>query len=207
MKKLVIASRNKGKIREITAIFSRPDIKFLCLDDFPDIPDIVENGSTFEENAFIKAQTVALATCLPALADDSGLEVDSLGGAPGIYSARFAGEGAGDEENNRRLLEELKAIGDHKRTARFRCVVVLYHPSGAWMTGEGVCEGVIAETLRGANGFGYDPLFIPYGGGNRTMAEIADKEKNALSHRAKALRDLIKKLNDVPQFIGTTPPS
>lgn len=192
-KQIILATKNNGKVREINSMLSGLDIEALSLDDVPDAPDVVEDGATFEENAFKKASQVAHHTGMMSLADDSGLEVDALNGAPGIYSARFAGEGASDDMNNKKLLDELKDIDDGRRTARFRCVMVLYDLSGGWIKSEGVCEGVIARAPRGGNGFGYDPLFFLPGLG-RTMAELTGEEKNSISHRAIALKKLMERL-------------
>ncbi|MDA8162251.1 MAG: XTP/dITP diphosphatase [Desulfobacteraceae bacterium] len=188
-KKIILATRNKGKIKEIRSLFASAGIEIMSLDDIKGCPDIVEDGDTFKDNAFKKARGITEATGLIALADDSGLEVDALNGAPGVYSARFAGEGASDEANNRKLLDMLQGVSDEKRTARFRCVVVLYDPSGRWISADGVCEGVILDILKGENGFGYDPVFfLPWLG--RTMAELTKEEKNSISHRAMALKKL-----------------
>lgn len=198
-KQIVIATKNKGKVIEIRSLLSGLDIEALSLDDFKDIPDVIEDGTTFTENALKKASQIAQATGLMALADDSGLEVDALGGAPGIHSARFTGEGASDDANNKKLLDELKDIDDGRRTARFKCVMVLYDPSGRWIKGEGVCEGLIAKAPKGKGGFGYDPVFfLPDLG--RTMAELTKEEKGAISHRAMALREIIKRL---PGFLAS----
>ena len=188
-KKIILATRNRGKIKEIRSLFASTGIEIMSLDDIKGCPDIVEDGDTFKDNAFKKARGITEATGLIALADDSGLEVDALNGAPGVYSARFAGEGASDEANNRKLLDMLQGVSDEKRTARFRCVVVLYDPSGRWISADGVCEGVILDILKGENGFGYDPVFfLPWLG--RTMAELTKEEKNSISHRAMALKKL-----------------
>ncbi|MGQ9813489.1 MAG: XTP/dITP diphosphatase [Dissulfurimicrobium sp.] len=199
-KQIILATRNKGKIDEIRSMLSNLDIEVLSLDDVKNAPDVVEDGATFEENAFKKASQIAQATGLMALADDSGLEVEALGGAPGIYSARFAGERASDDTNNKKLLDELKdIIDDDRRAARFKCVMVLYDPSGNWIKSEGVCKGIIAKTCKGKNGFGYDPVFFLPGLG-RTMAELTKEEKSNISHRAMALKELIKKL---PGFLAS----
>ncbi len=196
-KVLVLATRNPGKVKELKALLSDLDLEVKSLDDFPESPKVEETGKSFFENAFQKAREIALATGHLAMADDSGLEVDALGGAPGIYSARYAGEGAGDEENIRKLLKELEGVPLEKRTARFRCVIVVYHPSGHWFKAEGVWEGLIAPEPRGEGGFGYDPIFlIPELG--KTAAEISLELKNKLSHRAKALAEMKYKL---PSFL------
>ena len=186
---LVLATRNQGKIREIEKALDLPRLEIRSLQDFPDLPEVVEDGRTFLENAFKKAQACAQATGGPALADDSGLEVDCLNGAPGIYSARFSGAEATDEANNRKLLSLLEGIPEERRTARFVCRMVLYLPAGTWIQTEGFCPGIIARAPRGEHGFGYDPVFyLPEF--NKTMAELPLEEKNQISHRAQALRKI-----------------
>ncbi len=182
---LLIATRNRHKIGEIGAILQLPGLFLLSLDDIPGLPDVEETGRTFEENAILKALTMARHTGRWTMADDSGLEVEALGGAPGVRSARFAGQHGDDHANNRKLLECMKDIRD--RRARFRCVLALASPDGVSRTVEGVCEGQIAEEERGVNGFGYDPLFIPEGHAC-TFAEMDPVEKNRISHRSRALR-------------------
>ncbi|HHL39754.1 MAG TPA: XTP/dITP diphosphatase [Deltaproteobacteria bacterium] len=187
--KLVIATRNPGKAREIKAILSDADLTVLTLDDFPGLELPPEDGATFEENALIKARHVAERTGLAALADDSGIEVDALGGRPGVYSARYAGPGATDEENNRKLVEELRGVDEARRTARYRCVVALVTPEGLEKTFSGAFEGRIVLEPRGSGGFGYDPyFFVP--SRRMTAAQLPPDEKNRLSHRAEALRKL-----------------
>ncbi|MCR4399206.1 MAG: XTP/dITP diphosphatase [Firmicutes bacterium] len=184
---LVVASRNPGKVREIRGLLSDLDIEILSLADFPGVRSPVESGSTFEENAAIKAKHAALATGYPCVADDSGLEVEALGGLPGVRSARFAGDGATDEENNGKLLALMRGLPPARRSARFKCAVAIGSPAGYVETVVGVCEGIIAEEPRGSLGFGYDPVFVvPHLG--KTFAELDTSEKNDLSHRGKALR-------------------
>lgn len=190
--RLVVATRNNGKFKEIKALFKDTDIVLLSLNDFDSPPEIVEDGETFEENAMKKAKTVARWANLPALADDSGLEVDCLGGAPGVRSSRFASELAlsdrkeHDRQNIRKLLDLLKGIHPEQKTARFRCVVVLALPDGTFWKTEGKCEGRIAEEPKGTAGFGYDPVFfLPHLG--KTFGELTPKEKNTISHRGKAI--------------------
>jgi len=186
---LVLATKNQGKIREIEKILRMPGLQFRSLLDYPDLPDIQEDGQTFLENAFKKARAYAQATSRPTLADDSGLEVDCLNGAPGIYSARFSGAGATDEANNRKLLSLLEGIPEKKRTARFVCQMVLYLPEGKWIQTEGYCPGTITLAPTGEHGFGYDPVFyLPEL--NKTMAELPLEEKNRISHRAQALQKI-----------------
>ncbi|MDP2690315.1 MAG: RdgB/HAM1 family non-canonical purine NTP pyrophosphatase, partial [Deltaproteobacteria bacterium] len=161
----------------------------LSLDDIPPLEFPPEQGATFEENALAKARFVSMRSNLPALADDSGLEVDCLGGRPGVYSARYAGAGATDEENYLKLLKELEGVPEGKRGARFRSVVAFVSPGGAEATFDGVFEGVIAKAPRGSGGFGYDPVFfVPEA--EKTAAEMSEEEKNAISHRGKALKKL-----------------
>lgn len=193
MLKIVLATKNKGKIEEIKYIFKESGIKEALeihpLSDYPDIPEIAEDGTTFSENAAKKAVTVARATGLTAIADDSGLEVDALNSAPGIYSARFAGEGSTDSENIRKLLRLLEGIPDEKRGAGFVCVIAIADPDGNVELMEGKCRGIIAMEERGTSGFGYDPVFIVPGYG-KTFAELGEEIKNKISHRAIALGKL-----------------
>jgi len=216
---IILATRNPGKLREIRAILSGVPVDIVGLDDshpdpggfalpgfpemvsFPEVrklaevPEIEETGATLEENAFIKARTVHAITGLPAISDDSGLEVDALGGAPGVISARYAGERVTYEDNNRKLLAELARSGDGARRARFRCVAAYAGPSGEHSV-EGRCEGRIAAAPRGAGGFGYDPLFIP-NGHDLTFAELPAGVKNAISHRSAAFRALGAYLGEI----------
>ncbi len=196
-KVLLIATSNKGKIKEISEVLKDFPISIKTLEDFSGIPSPEETGKTFFENAYLKAKYWAEKTGLMCLADDSGLEVDALNKAPGIYSARFAGENATDEENNRKLLELLQGIPLEKRTARFVCVIVVYHPSGKYITTEGIWEGLIGFEMRGSYGFGYDPLFlVPEYNYQKTSAELLLEEKNKLSHRGKALAKLKEIFSD-----------
>jgi XTP/dITP diphosphohydrolase len=183
--KLVIATRNKHKLEEIRSILSVPGLEIVSALDYPEVPDVVEDGTTFEANAIKKAVTLAKATGLWALADDSGLEVDALGGKPGVYSARYAGEPASYPANNSKLLKNLETVKN--RRARFRCVIALAGPDGEVRTVDGRCEGTIGFEERGDRGFGYDPLFIP-DGHTRTFAELDSEAKHAISHRGRALR-------------------
>jgi XTP/dITP diphosphohydrolase len=195
--KILLATGNRKKAKEIVAILSEgegPVTEIASLADFPDLPEPVEDGETFLENARKKARPAAAATGLPTLGEDSGLEVDALGGAPGIYSARYAGEDAADGDNTRKLLEEMKDVPAGKRGGRYRCVAVLAFPDGREVTAEGSCEGEIAFEPRGTGGFGYDPVFLLPDG--RMMAELAPEEKDALSHRGRALRQLRAKLEE-----------
>jgi XTP/dITP diphosphohydrolase len=194
MKKILLASNNPGKVREIQAILANDDIEIVPQSAFQ-VPDVEEVGLTFIENAILKARHASQLSGLPAIADDSGLEVDALGGAPGVVSARYAGPGASDADNNAKLLRELEKIPDAERTARFRCVMVfLRHAKDPTpLIGQGVWEGIIVSEPHGSGGFGYDPLFfVPEK--NCTSAELAPDEKNRLSHRGKALRELVARL-------------
>lgn len=186
MNKIVVGSRNSGKIREIQAVLA--DLPY-CVTGLSDqtIPDAEETGTTFQENAILKARYYCQHTGEYCLADDSGLEVDALNGAPGVYSARYAGEQASDEENNQKLLSALTAIPMQRRTARFRSVLALAGPDGSLMLAEGVCEGIVLFEARGTGGFGYDPLFL-MPDQRKTLAEMTLAEKNLVSHRGNALR-------------------
>lgn len=195
-KTLVLATRNPGKIKELEALLSGLGFAVLGLGAFPDIGEIEETGTTFAENALLKARAVALATGLVALADDSGLAVDALSGAPSVYSARYSGEGATDEKNNQKLLDALKDVPEDRRGCRFVSVVAACAPNGAELLAEGRWEGRVLAAQRGAGGFGYDPLFLDLELG-RSAAELAPAEKNARSHRGRALRAL---LTDWPDF-------
>lgn len=186
---LVLASKNRGKIREFETSLAIPSLTCRSLNDFPDLPEIIEDGASFLENAFKKAQTISKSLNLPVLADDSGLEVDFLQGAPGIFSARFAGPRATDRENNEKLLALLKEVPEAERKARFVCVLILYCPSGDWFQAEGFCEGCITRAPKGLQGFGYDPVFyLP--ALQKTMAELPLDFKNRISHRAQALEKM-----------------
>ena len=195
-KRCILATRNQGKIREFQSLFSDIGLEIISLNDVESAPDVQEDGATFFENAMKKARSMAEHFGLMAISDDSGLEVDALGGRPGIYSARFAGEGATDEENNRKLLREMEGIEPGRRTARFRCVMVAYRPDGAWVKAEGTLEGIITDSPTGDRGFGYDPLFyVPEL--QKTLAELTTEEKNRISHRARALQKLHQKLGEL----------
>lgn len=185
-KKIVIATRNKKKLEELRRLTEDLDLEFLSLDDFPDIPEVIEDGKTFEENAIKKAISIAKATGLPAIADDSGLVVDSLNGAPGVYSARYAGEPSDDKKNIEKLLKKMEGVPPDKRQAHFVCVICLATPDGLFRTFTGRVDGIITEEPRGEGGFGYDPVFQPEGL-NRTFAELSAEEKDSMSHRKRAL--------------------
>lgn len=187
--KIVIASRNAGKIEEIEKYLAEPRIRLIPLSEFPDIPELCETESSFEKNAVSKARVVAEATGILTLSDDSGLEVDALGGAPGVRSARFAGEHTSDQENNVKLLERMRDVPDAERTARFRCVIALCEPGAAVELADGTCEGLILREPRGEKGFGYDPLFY-YPPLKLTFSEMDAATKLSVSHRGNALRRL-----------------
>ncbi len=197
--KLVLATKNEGKVREITKLLAGQDIEVLCLADFPEIDEIVEDGETFRENAVIKATEVCMQTGLITLADDSGLEVDCLDGLPGVYSARFAGEDKDDRANNQKLLELLEGIPEEQRTARFKCVMAVADTEFFVYIAEGTCAGIIAQEQRGDGGFGYDPLFyLPEQG--KTFAELDLETKNKISHRARALEVVLDILSDLKKM-------
>jgi len=189
---LLVATTNRGKLTELRSLLGDLPLEILSLPDvLPGRPPVLENGKTFEDNALIKARSAASEAMMVTLAEDSGLEVDALGGEPGVRSARYAREGATDAENNEKLLAALEHVDDDQRQARFRCVMALLDPSsgGPPVVTEGRCEGQIGRYARGTGGFGYDPLFVVEGFG-RTMAELGEDEKNSVSHRGKATRAL-----------------
>ncbi|MEP6704777.1 MAG: RdgB/HAM1 family non-canonical purine NTP pyrophosphatase [Acidobacteriota bacterium] len=193
---LVLATGNTGKIRELRELFAGLPFELKSLRDFEGMTDVEETGSTFRENAGLKAAGFAAQTCQLSLADDSGLEIDALGNAPGVHSARFAGEHSGYDVKIPRLLSLLEATGDSARRARFVCVMALADAGGRVVyTAEGVCHGSIAQGPRGSNGFGYDPVFVPEGFGS-TFGELADDVKKKISHRAKAAELVIRYLLD-----------
>ncbi len=198
---VVLATRNQHKVQEIRALLAEMPMTFLSLTDFPKLPEVVEDGKTCQENAVKKAQETAVGTGHWALADDTGLEVDALDGRPGVYAARYAGEGATYADNCEKLLEELQQIPAGQRGARFHTVMVLSDPDGQTETVEGELLGQIAEQFYGSDGFGYDPVFyVPQA--KKTLAEMTLDEKNKLSHRGQALilaKDLLKRrLEDTP---------
>ena len=191
MTELVLASGNKGKLAEFQRLLEGLDVQIHSMKEYPEIGEIVEDGSTFAENALIKARAVCKATGKPAMADDSGLAVDALNGAPGIYSARFAGEQRSDADNNAKVLQLLEGVEDSKRTARFFCVIAIVLPDGREYTVEGTCEGTILHALQGEGGFGYDPLFYVESL-DKTFAELTMEEKNHISHRGHANRKAVE---------------
>ena len=187
-KRLVLATRNLGKIEEFRRIFNgHPEIELVGLDAYPDMPEVDETEDTFEGNALLKARAVARFTGCAAIADDSGLCVDALDGAPGIFSARYAGEHGNDQANNEKLLRELSNVPEHLRSAHFVCVAAFANPDGGEFYERAHFDGEIIHEPIGENGFGYDPLFRPKGE-TRTSAQMSSDEKDAMSHRGKALR-------------------
>lgn len=189
--RIVVASANPKKAAELAELLGALDVQVLARP--PEVPDVVEDADTFEGNARLKAVALAAATGEVALADDSGLEVDALGGEPGVRSARYAGESASDADNVARVLAELERLGSldpGARTARFRCVLVLRGPDGSELVTSGAVEGHLLDSPRGDGGFGYDPIFVPAEGDGRTFAEMSSAEKQAISHRGRALRAL-----------------
>jgi XTP/dITP diphosphohydrolase len=191
---IVLATANPDKAREIREALAGHDVELLARPG--DVPDVDETGETLLDNARLKAVALVDATGRPALADDTGLEVDALGGAPGVFSARYAGEDATYADNCRKLLGALSGVIGTDRTARFATVVVLRYPDGRELDARGEVRGTITETPRGANGFGYDPVFVPDEGDGRTFAEMSSDEKHAVSHRGRALRALAAQLRD-----------
>jgi XTP/dITP diphosphohydrolase len=199
---VVLATRNPDKAREIAAIYAHLGVDFVSLDAWPDLILPLEDAETYAGNASRKAFAAARATGFPAVADDSGIEIDALDGAPGVRSHRFLGDAATDAERNARVLALLEGVPDVRRTARYRAAVAIASPRGEVRVSVGTCEGAIARVPRGRGGFGYDPIFIP-AGDERTMAELAPDEKNRISHRARALRaaephliDLLRRMRE-----------
>ena len=200
---LVIATGNPGKTAEIRDMLEGFPVNIKNLRDFGPIPPVEEDGETFDDNAYKKASFISKVLGLPALADDSGLVVEALGGAPGVYSARYAGENATDRQRCTKLLEEMKGMAN--RRAAFECVISIAVPPGAALTYEGRCEGIIAEKPAGENGFGYDPVFY-YPPLKKTFAEITREEKSRVSHRGKALRELKAEFDKVLIWIRQNMP-
>lgn len=188
--KIIIATHNKHKLQEMSRILSPMGYEVVTdLDLGIELTDAEENGETFLDNARIKAESGCKESGLPCIADDSGLCVDALGGAPGVYSARYSGVHGDDEGNNKKLLSELSGVPTEKRTAHFACAICVSFPDGSEVTATGKCEGYIGYEKRGTNGFGYDPLFMV---GDRSLAEMTAEEKDAISHRGNALKELQK---------------
>jgi XTP/dITP diphosphohydrolase len=189
--KILIATTNQGKMKEIRNLVKGLPAVFLSLSEVPDVPEIFEDGTTFEENALKKARAISQSTGMVTLADDSGLCVDALDGRPGVLSARYAGENASDEEKYLRILEEMQNIPDSERSARFECALALVIPDGEEVIFRGVCEGRITRAPRGSSGFGYDPIFY-FEEAGCTFAEMDRESKNQVSHRGRALREFAK---------------
>lgn len=196
---IVLATTNKNKVIEFNQFLKDFPVEIKCLDDFGPLPAVVEDGATFDDNAYKKAHHYAKVLGLPTIADDSGLMVEALGGAPGVFSARYAGEQASDGDNCRKLLEALH--GTNNRRASFVCVLSIAVPSGPTLTYEASCDGVILDEPRGDGGFGYDPLFFfePLG---KTFAELSVEEKNKVSHRGKVLAELSSQFQSVLQWVN-----
>jgi XTP/dITP diphosphohydrolase len=204
IRELVLATRNRHKREELAALLGDLGITIRTLDEFPDAPEVVEDGDTCEANAVKKARAIAEFTGLPAVADDTGLEVDALGGRPGIYAARYAGEDATYEDNCQKLLREMAGVPREQRTARFLTVAAIALPSDGIRVAQGTLDGAIAEQASGALGFGYDPVFlIPELG--KTLAQLSADQKNTISHRAKAfakMREIVRSYGQRSLVIG-----
>ncbi len=194
MKKIVVATKNPGKVREMIRAFEGLPVELVPLSDFGELPDATEDGETFEANAEKKARFYMEQTKEACLADDSGLTVEALGGGPGVHSARFAGEHADDAANNAKLLSELRRAGTDHSPAAYRCALAFVDTDGTLLMAKGSCLGVIQFAPRGSGGFGYDPYF--YVGDKKTMAELTLEEKNVISHRGEALRAMAKRLRE-----------
>lgn len=198
MKKIIIATKNKGKAKDFEALFAPLGYDVLTLHDVAEEMDVEETGTTFEENALLKATALADHLQTIVIADDSGLEIDALDGRPGIYSARYAGEDKSDEANIDKVLEELKDVKELERSARFVCAIAVASPTKEPFTVRGTCEGMIATERKGNNGFGYDPIFyVP--SEKKMMAELSGEEKGAISHRGNAIKQLASNLTDLLQ--------
>jgi XTP/dITP diphosphohydrolase len=201
---IILATRNKGKVREFSKLLNHPSIEIRNLDDFGPIPEVVEDGDTFDDNAYKKASFTARVLGYPAIADDSGLCVDGLDGAPGVLSARYAGESATDADNVKKLLNDIKP--ETNRKASFKCVISIAMPQGAALTYEGQCQGIIIDEPRGENGFGYDPIFF-YPELNKTFAELTVEEKGRVSHRGKALKEVAEEMDNIIKWIEMHQPN
>ena len=200
---IVLATRNKGKTREINALLKGSPIEIKNLDDFGPIPEVIEDGETFDDNAYKKASFTAKILGYPAMADDSGLCVEALDGAPGVYSARYAGDNASDADNVKKMLTDLE--GKENRNAAFKCVISIAVPTGAALTYEGECKGVLTKKPVGDNGFGYDPLFF-YPEFNKTFAQLTIQEKGQVSHRGKALKEIAGEIDKIIKWIDMNMP-
>ena len=194
----VLATRNSGKTEEIRALLKGFPVELKNLDDFGPIPEVIEDGETFDDNAYKKASFTARVLGLPAIADDSGLVVEALNGEPGVYSARYAGEDADDAANNAKLLDQMAGVED--RRAAFQCVISIAVPTGAALTYEGRCDGVIAQAPSGKGGFGYDPLFY-CPDKEKTFAELNLEEKGEISHRGRALKEVANEIDKILTWI------
>ena len=199
MKKLFFATGNQGKVKELVSLIAPYDVEILTMKDFPAFEAPEETGTTFQENAYIKAKAAVDYSGIPALADDSGITVDALKGAPGVYSARYSGENATSESNNQKLLDAMRDVPVGQRQAQFRASLALVFPDGRKFFSEGVIEGDLLFEYRGDGGFGYDPLFYleSYG---KTTAELTMEEKNKISHRGRAFKDIVKQMVDVGEL-------
>ncbi|WP_022667534.1 XTP/dITP diphosphatase [Desulfospira joergensenii] len=200
---LVLATTNKGKKREITELLKGFPVEIRTLDDFGPIPEVIEDGETFDENAYKKASFTARILGYPVMADDSGLCVEALDNAPGVYSARYAGEEATDAQNVEKLLDALK--NEENRKAHFQCVISIAVPTGAALTYEGRCEGILTREAQGENGFGYDPLFF-FPEFNKTFAQLSLEEKGKVSHRGKALQEMAREMDKILDWIDINMP-
>jgi XTP/dITP diphosphohydrolase len=196
--RLLVASRNAKKLAELRRILGGAGLEVVGLDDVPPFPEAPETGATFEDNALAKARDAAAATGLPAVADDSGIAVDALNGMPGVLSARWAGNAKDDAANLRLVLEQVADVPDTRLTAAFVCAAALARPDGTEVVVRGEWPGTLVREPRGTNGFGYDPIFVPHGD-TRTSAELTAEEKDAISHRARALNQLLPHLSPPPQ--------
>ncbi len=196
MKEVIIATKNRGKAKEFVEMFDPLGYSVKTLLDYPEIEDVEETGTTFEENAVLKAETVSKLLGKVVISDDSGLMVDALEGRPGVYSARYAGEQKNDQENMDKVLKELEGVPLEERTARFCCTLAIANPESGTQTFTGTCEGTILEEKRGEYGFGYDPIFFVAEEG-KAMAELPPEKKNSISHRANALKKLKEQLSNV----------
>ena len=200
---IVLATRNKGKTREINALLKDSPIEIKNLDDFGPIPEVIEDGKTFDDNAYKKASFTAKILGYPAMADDSGLCVEALDGAPGVYSARYAGENASDADNVKKILDALE--NKKNRNAAFKCVISIAVPTGAALTYEAECKGILTKEPIGDNGFGYDPLFF-YPEFNKTFAQLTIQEKGQVSHRGKALKEIAGEVDKIIKWIDMNMP-
>ncbi|MBU0462769.1 MAG: XTP/dITP diphosphatase [Proteobacteria bacterium] len=200
---IVLATTNKGKTREIKRLLNGFPIDIKNLADFGPIPEVIEDGETFDDNAYKKASFTAKVLGYPAMADDSGLCVEALDGAPGVHSARYAGKNATDADNVKKMLDNLK--GQENRNAAFKCVISIAVPTGAALTYEGECKGILTKKPIGDNGFGYDPLFF-YPEFNKTFAQLTIEEKGRVSHRGKALKDLAEEMDKILKWIDINMP-